>query len=187
MDVILICGKAEAGKTLTANVLLKEIKAIGKKGVIIPYGDYVKSTARLIWGWNGEKDELGRGLLQWWGTDCIRKNHPDFWIETVRRLATVIESSFDFLIIDDCRFVNEIEAWTHYPHVSIRVERPLHENRLTLTQQNHPSEKGLDDYPVSFVVSANKKEDLERTIIYDLFPDILCFLTNQRRSFGGRR
>lgn len=35
----------------TANVLLKEIKAIGKKGVIIPYGDYVKSTARLIWGW----------------------------------------------------------------------------------------------------------------------------------------
>ena len=63
MKVILISGKAEAGKTTTANIIKTFLEERGRKVACIPYGQYVKDTAKLIWNWDGKKDKKGLSLI----------------------------------------------------------------------------------------------------------------------------
>lgn len=189
MKIILISGKAEAGKTTTAKFLKKKLGEQGKISAIVPYGQYVKDTTKMLFDWDGNKDEKGRALLQWWGTDVVRKKHPDFWIDTVMRLAKVINDvGFDFLIIDDCRFPNEIENWKRdifgvrrhscgwraycWDVMTVRIERPGHENALTEKQRQHPSECALDGYNFDVTISATNQEELEYAICEQLLPKI---------------
>ena len=180
MKIILISGKAEAGKTTTAKFLKKKLEEQGMLSAIIPYGQYVKDTAKMLFDWDGNKDEKGRALLQWWGTDIVRKKHPDFWIDTVMRLARVMNTmNFDFLIIDDCRFPNEIENWKRdifdvWDVMTVRIERPGHENALTEKQRQHPSECALDGYNFDVTISATDQEELEYAICEQLLPKIDC-------------
>lgn len=191
MKVILISGKAEAGKTTTANIIKTFLEELGKKVACTPYGQYVKDTAKLIWNWNGEKDKKGRELLQWWGTDIVRAQDPNFWVDSVIRLAKVIDKYVDYLIIDDCRFLNEIESWRAVKYVAldeatdalanrqrfsdiitIRVERPGHENALTPEQRRHPSETELDDYIFDITIRAIDKAGLYDEIVWNVMPKI---------------
>ena len=176
MKVILISGKAEAGKTTTANIIKTFLEERGKKVACIPYGQYVKDTAKLIWNWDGKKDKKGRELLQWWGTDIVRANAPNFWVSSVIRLAVVIQDYVDYLIVDDCRFKNEIEEWNNhlinFPITTIRVERPGHENALTPEQRRHPSETELDDYIFDITIKATDKAGLYDEVIWNVMPKI---------------
>ena len=191
MKVILISGKAEAGKTTTANIIKTFLEERGKKVACIPYGQYVKDTAKLIWNWDGKKDKKGRELLQWWGTDIVRAQDPNFWVDSVVRLAKVIDKYVDYLIVDDCRFINEIEAWRAVKYVAldsatdalanrqrfsdiitIRVERPGHENALTPEQRRHPSETELDDYIFDITSKAIDKAGLYDEIVWNIMPKI---------------
>lgn len=162
MKVILLSGKAEAGKTTAAEAFKKAILDSDPKlkVIITSYGSYLKETAKQLWGWNGEKDEAGRELLQWWGTDVVRKKNMSFWVYTVVRLADVASDYIDYLIIDDNRFPNEIEAWTNYSNFSIRIERPGHISKLTPEQLKHPSETALDCYRFDCVFYAETKDEL---------------------------
>ena len=179
MKIILISGKAEAGKTTTAKFLKKKLEEQGMLSAIIPYGQYVKDTAKMLFDWDGNKDEKGRALLQWWGTDVVRKKHTDFWVDNVMRLARVMDRdvAFDFLIIDDCRFPNEIENWKRdifdvWDVMTVRIERPGHENALTEKQRQHPSECSLDGYNFDVTISATNQEELEYAICEQLLPKI---------------
>lgn len=166
--IILFSGKAESGKSTSSKMLVKLLEENNERVVIIPYGDYVKNTARLIFGWDGSKDENGRALLQWWGTDVVRKKDPNFWIETVYRLINVAGDLFDYVIIDDARFENEIAFWkettqfkSEYKTFTVNVLRLDHENILTEEQRNHPSECSLDGYIFDSNIVASNIEELE--------------------------
>lgn len=177
MNIILISGKAEAGKTTTANIIKEHLQNdhFPEYNVaIVPYGQYVKDTAKMLWGWNGKKDEAGRNLLQWWGTDVVRAQDEYFWVNTVICLSDVMQYHFDYLIVDDCRFPNEIEPWKSiYEDVTtIRVERPGHENCLTPEQRMHPSETSLDDYEFDVTLTATDTDELEEEIMYKVIPRI---------------
>lgn len=191
MKVILISGKAEAGKTTTANIIKTFLEERGKKVACMSYGQYVKDTAKLIWNWDGKKDKKGRELLQWWGTDIVRVQDPNFWVDSVIRLAKVIDKHVDYLIIDDCRFLNEIETWRTVKYVAldeatdalasrqrfsdiitIRVERPGHENALTPEQRQHPSETELDHYIFDMTIKAINKAELYDKILWGVMPKI---------------
>ena len=177
MKFILISGKAEAGKTTTAKFLKQKLGEQGKTSAIVPYGQYVKDTAKMIFDWDGNKDEKGRTLLQWWGTDVVRNRCPDFWIDTVMRVAKVLNNDFDYFIIDDCRFPNEIENWKRdifdvWDVMTVRIERPGHENALTEKQRQHPSECALDGYNFDVTISATNQEELEYAICEQLLPKI---------------
>lgn len=152
--MILFCGKAEAGKTTSAVLVAQWLRARGSKVAKIAYGDYIKQTAKQVFGWNGRKDKAGRQLLQWWGTDVVLQKSPNFWIETVTRLAVVLDGVVDYLLIDDVRFPKEISCWLD-PELSkqfasgldvcvVRVNRPEHVSKLTPEQLKHPSETALD-------------------------------------------
>lgn len=191
MKVILISGKAEAGKTTTARILKGMLEGRGKKVACIPYGQYVKDTAKMIWGWDGQKDKKGRELLQWWGTDIVRAQDPSFWVDSVIRLAKVVDKHVDYLIVDDCRFLNEIEAWRAVKYVAldpvtdslvnmqrfsdiitIRVERPGHENALTPEQRTHPSETQLDNYIFDVTIEATDEDELRGEIYHKVLPRV---------------
>lgn len=146
--IILFSGKAESGKTSAAKITKERLESLGLKVVKLSYGDYVKQTAKMLFGWNGEKDEAGRALLQWWGTDKVRARCPDFWVDAAIRLCGIIEDMYDFVIIDDVRYENEISRWalSGYDYITIRVERPNHKSALTPEQLEHISETSLDDY-----------------------------------------
>ena len=178
--VILISGKAENGKSETAKVLKRNLEDIGFRVAIIPYAAYLKLSAKLIYGWDGNKDEAGRKLLQKWGTDIVREKDPDFWARTVVDLTIKAFDVLDYVIVDDVRFPNEISCWDNviWPPrpftVKVRVSRPGFENHLTPEQRNHVSETALDNYDdFDVILEATTKKELHEQVIRKLFPKVI--------------
>ena len=172
MKVLLFSGKAECGKSTAATITKRLLEERGYKVLRMSYGDYVKQTAKMLYDWNGEKDEAGRKLLQWWGTDKVRAERPNFWCDTVKRLADIVKDDFDYLIIDDARYKNEMLCWNGYETCEIRIERPSHENALTPQQRAHISETSLDDWHFNIVISAWSIAELEWAVKLVLIPTV---------------
>ncbi len=81
--------------------------------------------------WRETKDEwwserLGcevtpRWILQYWGTEVIRKGfHDDMWVAS---LENRLRSSKDDIVITDCRFPNEIKAIHNAGGRVVRIKR----------------------------------------------------------------
>ena len=77
MRVILISGSARFGKDSAAFIMKELLEKQKKKVLIIHYADNLKLFAKNYFGWSGQKDQKGRELLQWLGTDVVRKNYED--------------------------------------------------------------------------------------------------------------
>lgn len=172
MKIILLSGKAECGKSSVAKLAKERLEALGYKVVKLSYAQYVKDTAKMLFGWNGKKDEAGRALLQWWGTDKVRAKSANFWVVTVIRLAEIIRDMYDFAIIDDARFPNELNQWSAWDTYTVRVERPEHISALTPEQLSHPSETALDDYPFNIRLSARDWAELVEQVENVLMPEL---------------
>lgn len=156
--IITLSGKAQHGKTTSCDIL--EVMLQPARVMRISYGDYVKEIATKHFGWDGKKDEAGRDLLQWLGTDNVRAKNPTFWVNTVVRLVDVIGDEFDYVLIDDARFPDEIDSWKGYAVYAIRVNRPGFENNLTTEQRAHISETALDNASFAYRIDANNIEEL---------------------------
>jgi hypothetical protein len=167
--VILLSGKAQVGKTTTANIIKKHLEDRGKKVLITPFAAYLKFICKEHFKWNGKKDEEGRHILQYVGTDVVRKKVPDFWVKAVIDLVTVFSDEIDYFIVDDCRFVNEIECFNGFDYLALRIERLNFDSSLTPEQLNHISETALDDYPFDcYLKSESGIEYLEQEIYLNL-------------------
>jgi hypothetical protein len=55
------------------------------------------------------KDKDVRKILQYTGTEIIRKIEPDFFTEALKHKLKKIKNGADYIIISDCRFINEYE------------------------------------------------------------------------------
>ena len=62
--VITISGKARSGKDTTALLLKEALEKKGYRVLITHYADLLKFVCKEYFGWNGEKDEEGRTLIQ---------------------------------------------------------------------------------------------------------------------------
>jgi len=146
MKIICIAGKARNGKD-TGGVFLKEALG-GSKCVIVHYADLLKFICKQYFGWNGEKDEYGRTLLQVVGTDKVRRKDPDYWVRFVKSLSELFDGEWDYMVIPDCRFPNEIDKLKggNNQVISIKIERDGFTSPLTAEQQQHLSETALDNY-----------------------------------------
>lgn len=155
--IILISGKAENGKTTAANFIKEMLEKEGYRVVITRYAKYLKEIAKDYCGWNGEKDEAGRTLLQQLGTEIIRQkmHKPDFHVGRVCEDIEIASDFVDYVIIDDVRYPNEI----YYPLAKFgddkiftyRVNRinedgTPYQNSLSEEQKNHLSETALDHF-----------------------------------------
>lgn len=168
MKVICISGHAQEGKDSTAGFLKDALENDGHKVLVTHYGDLVKYICRTFFGWNGEKDVAGRHILQYVGTDMVRTRYPNFWVDFIVDILTVFDDEWDYVLIPDCRFPNELERIREagFEMFHIRVVRPYFDSPLTPEQKVHPSETSLDHSKPSFLITNDGDlEDLRRKVI----------------------
>lgn len=163
--IILISGKAQSAKDTTAKIMKSQLESVGKKVLITHYADLLKYICKTFFNWDGEKDENGRSILQYVGTDTIRKKNEDYWVDFLVKFLDMFYFDWDYVIIPDTRFPNEIECMKEnfkcLVH-TIRVERPNFISLLTEEQLNHPSECALDKYNMDVLITnSGTIKDLE--------------------------
>ena len=97
------------------------------------------------------------------GTEKVRSKNPSFWVDTIIRLLNVIGEDFDYVLISDTRFPNEIQRFKDekYHIIPIHVERLNFDNGLTEEQKNHLSETALNDYEFDYYLEAKNLNELE--------------------------
>jgi hypothetical protein len=155
-QIFLISGKAQHGKDSTAKILQQKVHGTS---LIIHNADFLKYIASNYMGWKGGKSEPERTLLQWLGTEKVRigMQKPLFWVETSCNIIKILEDKYDYFMIPDTRFKNEI----FYPQAifpdmvtTLRVNRLNFDNGLTEAQKNHISETELDYFNFDWVLSS---------------------------------
>lgn len=166
--VICLTGKAGCGKDTVAVHMKRIITQAGYKACIMHYADLLKYLCSVLFGWNGEKDEAGRSLLQRIGTDVVRKQRPNFWVEFLYNIVSLFDGEWDYVLIPDCRFPNE---YTHFKdkgvHTAlVRVERPGCWSALTDEQKQHESENAMNSFPSDYTIYNNGGlEDVAKSVI----------------------
>lgn len=170
--IILISGYAQNGKDSTANILKEFLEQDGQKVLITHFADLLKYICKTFFGWDGKKNEKGRQLLQYVGTDVIRKKNPSFWVRFIADILIMFEEHWDWVLIPDCRFPNEIEVIKGlFDTFTIRVNRLNFISPLTPEQQNHPSEIALDNYQFDYYIDSesgldNLRKEVEKMYRY---------------------
>lgn len=129
MQVILIGGVAQAGKTTLAKFMAQQAYLAGLNPVILPFAKPLKDAAEAA-GFTKDKDPEGyRNYCQTHGDEC-RRSDPDYfvkkWMETVDKLAFQESLALEgytetgpvwretVVIVDDCRFINELAHAAEY-------------------------------------------------------------------------
>lgn len=164
MKIITISGKARHGKDTTANQIKWQLEDKGCTVLITHYADLLKFICKNFFGWDGQKNDEGRTLLQYVGTEVVRKKDPEYWIKFIVSILDLFPNEWDYVIIPDCRFPNEIDTLADkYGVTSVWVDRgDDFDNCLTLEQQKHPSETALDNYRFDYRLdNKGTLEDLE--------------------------
>lgn len=160
-NFICISGKAQNGKDTSAEIFKNELIIRGHSVLVIHQADLLKYICKAFFNWNGEKDEAGRTLLQQVGTNVIRKVEPDFWVDFIAKVTGFFKDTWDYIIVPDTRFPNELEKLkandANIFHV--RVIREGFKSHLTEEQQQHPSETALDGIESDFTLINDKGID----------------------------
>lgn len=147
--IIMLSGKAESGKDATADILKTMLANYGKRVKIIYFAESLKWMCATYLGWNGEKDEAGRTLLQETASK-IRHNDAFFLIKVASVAIDLMQDEYDYFILPDWRFPSEFAFMQgRHPNAefhSVRVTRMLHTNSLTPEQRSHDTETALDHF-----------------------------------------
>ncbi len=129
---ILFSGKAGVGKTTSADMIKEYLSKFPYDAFIGSFATGVKSTAKCF-GWDGKKDDRGRKLLQMVG-QVGRAYDKDLWAKQL--LEQIIPTKqgypFDFVLVDDWRFPNEVLFVSENPLYSVYTARIYAENREIL-------------------------------------------------------
>lgn len=172
IKIFAVSGKAQHGKDTFANILYEELTNKGHRVLLTHYADLLKFICKSLFNWDGEKDEKGRHILQYVGTDVVRKERPDYWVEFVVDMIELFGENWDYVIIPDTRFPNEIDVLReNFKNVKhIRVIRPNFESTLTDEQKKHPSEIALDDVEADYIVyNEGTLEDIRNKLMKENF------------------
>ncbi|MEE4253046.1 MAG: hypothetical protein V2I50_03280 [Desulfuromusa sp.] len=82
-----------------------------------------------------------RRILQWWGTEYRRAQDPDYWTKAWEKKLQEYDLTQTHIIVDDVRFVNELNIIEKQGGIFIKIERPGFNGA-----NNHSSENSLDHY-----------------------------------------
>lgn len=143
--VILISGKAGSGKSTVAGEITKKLQKI-ENLTVMPYGfaDPIKYIAKAYFGWDGEKDNKGRRLLQQIGF-IGREYNEDLWVEhfikQLDKRAGIYP--FNFAVISDWRFPNELNFLEKNPLLDTITIRVFGRGGLQGANANDVSETSL--------------------------------------------
>lgn len=148
--IYLICGKARNGKSTVSKFIKEELESRGKKCAQMLIAKYIKDYAKDYFGWDGQESTKPRDLLITLGTDLIRLklDRPKFLITRTCEDMEILSYFFDVFLVDDVRFVNEIETVREKFKnvVVIKVNRDNKDDGLTESQRKDLTEISLDNY-----------------------------------------
>lgn len=172
--IILISAPARSGKDTFADMAIEHLSKKGLRAKKVSYAEYLKLLCKKYLGWNGEKDENGRTLLQYVGTDIVREKMqmPNFWVDTIITEFKMFENEYDVFLISDTRFPNEISRMYEEfgdKVVDIAIKRKM-ENGLTGSQKQHTSEIALEGHKFYATIHNNGTLD-ELRMAMKLFID----------------
>jgi len=147
MILLGISGKQRVGKDTVASYL-----TLRYGFVRLANADYLKKISKKV-GWNGQKDEKGRKLLQHLGV-IVRDYDPNFWVNYVMKQMKKLEKQGEQkFVITDVRFKNEAEAIKAQEGMLVRVVRD------TGIEDGHVSEVELDEYKFDATIDNNGDYD----------------------------
>ena len=167
MKIIAISGHAQNGKDTLAGMLKEEYELHLNRVLVTHYADLVKYICKTFFAWDGKKDEHGRHLLQYVGTDIVRAKNPDYWVNFIIDMLKFFDGHWDYVIIPDTRFPNELNRMKEagFEVLHLKIIRPDFESPLTPEQQQHPSETSMDDYPGDFTIMNTSLDDLRCEVV----------------------
>lgn len=161
--IITISGAAGSGKDTFGAMLSESLTKQGARVLVTHYADLLKYILKSFFNWDGKKDEYGRHLLQYVGTDVVRKANENYWVDFVKSMVELFGDHWDYVIIPDARFENEIDRFIiEYNVISIIVKREF-ETQLSEDAQLHISENALDGYQFDIEVTNRTLEQLEES------------------------
>lgn len=131
--LIALCGYAYSGKDTAALGLVE------RGWTRVAFADALKQVAKEL-GWNGEKDDHGRWMLQQLGQSVREHIDPLAWVQAAAKTVTEIGGP---VVITDCRYRNEADWVRSAGGRIVRVTRPD-----VGPVNDHISENDLDDYPM---------------------------------------
>lgn len=119
------------------------------------------------------KDEKGRTILQYVGTDVVRKQEPDFWVGFIIKVLRLFPKEWDYVLIPDLRFPNELSELKNagFAVCHVHIARSL-ENGLTEEQRSHPSETALAGVVPDHTIQNDGN-------LNDLNQQLKCLISNQ--------
>lgn len=82
-----------------------------------------------------------RRLLQWYGTEYARKLNPNYWVDKTKDALLQLFESYNLIILDDVRFLNEVKMVQSFPRHYVCKVLPYKQYNIVDT---HPSETELD-------------------------------------------
>ncbi|VYT64329.1 hypothetical protein [Clostridium tertium] len=170
MKCITISGPAGHGKDTLANKLKAIIESKGKRVFIIHYADYLKMVATQVYNWDGRKNEVGRDILQKLG-DRMRAQDEMYLINELINIINLVRDDFDIVLIPDARFPREIECLRNIGRtISIHITRVDYKSNLTTEQNNHKTERALDNYSYDYDILTSTDKEISEidTIIEDI-------------------
>jgi len=126
---------------------------VGSNGFTLNhYKDYLKNELGVIYH-NPGKMSI-REVLQFFGTEIMRKMYDSVWINNCIKRIKASQSPIS--IITDCRFVNEVEALKNKDAFTVRLLRnPLN--------QNHNSETECDKYTKFDLIIDNREMTIQES------------------------
>ncbi len=151
--VILISGKAQAGKSTTAELLTEKLGEVdGLNTMRYSFAEPLKFMANAFIGWKGEKDERGRKLLQSLGKDG-REFDKDIWVKHLLNQMDKKPVPPHVVLVDDWRFPNEMEFLRKNPILDVITIRVFGRGGLEGEVANDASETALTEIDTELLAS----------------------------------
>lgn len=149
--VVIISGKQGSGKTTLAENLKKVLSPCVHMKFADPLYDMHNFIRDTLTKYDIATEKKDRKLLQWLGTGYVRAIDGDAWCKIARKRANFFLTGGSNVVIDDCRFPNELAYFTDA--IKIRLEAPEEARKAraeSFGDPEHESETGLDKSLGSF-------------------------------------
>lgn len=137
-------GLAAAGKTTAAKAVEMDMQHRGVPVHWMPMARRLKAGLKTFGITKEEHKNIYRHLAQFIGTDVLREHDVDWWVnlwqEDVELILETYQNKPCVILVDDIRFLNELEAVRHYDYITMFIHGVT---RLDLDQElyKHESEQ----------------------------------------------
>lgn len=158
-DIYVIAGQARNGKDTVAKNIKDFYTKKNKTVINLQFSNYIKNYAKEITNWDGTEDTKPRELLQWLGTELIRKEiDSNFFIRRIVEDIKIYQYFYDCITISDARFDIEVNSVSsQFDNVTkFLVVRPGYID--VNIDGNHETEKGLIDKTIYSKIIINDSD-----------------------------